>query len=64
LVGCGGCVGGFVLGMLFGASKEQTGDYRAGILAFAGLCVVALLGLKLVKIRWRTTWGANSLARI
>jgi NNP family nitrate/nitrite transporter-like MFS transporter len=64
LVGCGGCVGGFALGMLFGASKEQTGDYLAGILAFAGLCVVALIGLKLVKIRWRTTWGANALARI
>jgi NNP family nitrate/nitrite transporter-like MFS transporter len=64
LVGCGGCVGGFVLGMLFGMSKEQTGDYLTGILAFAGLCVVALIGLKLVKIRWRTTWGANALARI
>ncbi|HEX2734213.1 MAG TPA: MFS transporter [Polyangiaceae bacterium] len=64
LVGCGGGIGGFGLGMLFGASKEQTGSYTTGILLFAGLCAVALMGLKLVKIRWRTTWGANAMARI
>jgi MFS transporter, NNP family, nitrate/nitrite transporter len=64
LVGCGGGIGGFLLGMLFGASKEQTGSYVVGILSFAGLCGVALLGLKLVKIRWRTTWGATAAARI
>lgn len=64
LVGCGGGVGGFMLGMLFGASKEQTGSYVVGILLFAGLCLVALLGLNLVKIRWRTTWGASAAARI
>jgi MFS transporter, NNP family, nitrate/nitrite transporter len=64
LVGCGGGIGGFILGMLFGASKEHTGSYVTGILLFAGLCVVALLGLNLVKIRWRTTWGASAVARI
>jgi MFS transporter, NNP family, nitrate/nitrite transporter len=64
LVGCGGGIGGFILGMMFGASKEHTGSYVTGILLFAGLCVVALLGLNLVKIRWRTTWGATAAARI
>jgi len=64
LVGCGGGIGGFVLGMLFGSSKEHTGSYLAGILFFAGLCAVALVGLKLVKTRWRTTWGAVAAARI
>jgi NNP family nitrate/nitrite transporter-like MFS transporter len=64
LVGCGGGVGGFLLGVLFGASKQQTGSYTTGILLFAGLCVVALAGLKLVKVRWRTTWGALAAARI
>ncbi len=64
LVGCGGGIGGFVLGMLFGSSKEHTGSYVTGILLFAGLCGVALIGLKLVKIRWRTTWGALAAARI
>lgn len=64
LVGCGGGVGGFILGMLFGASKGETGSYTAGILLFAGLCGVALVGLRLVKTRWRTTWGAVAAARI
>lgn len=64
LVGCGGGIGGFILGMLFGASKNHTGSYLVGILLFAGLCVVALVGLKLVKVRWRTTWGAMAAARI
>jgi NNP family nitrate/nitrite transporter-like MFS transporter len=27
-------------------------------LIFAGLAIVALLGLTVVKSRWRTTWGA------
>ncbi len=64
LVGCGGGVGGFVLGMLFGYSKENTGSYLTGILLFAGLCGIALIGLKLVKTRWRSTWGALAAARI
>ena len=64
LVGCGGGVGGFVLGMMFGASKEHTGSYATGILLFAGLCVLALVGLGAVKRRWRTTWGATVAARI
>ncbi|HYC73036.1 MAG TPA: MFS transporter [Opitutaceae bacterium] len=64
LVGCGGGIGGFVLGMLFGASKEHTGSYVTGILLFAGLSLAALAGLGLVKRRWRTTWGATSVARI
>jgi NNP family nitrate/nitrite transporter-like MFS transporter len=64
LVGCGGGIGGFLLGMLFGASKEHTGSYVVGILLFAGLCGVALVGLRLVKTRWRTTWGALAAARI
>lgn len=64
LVGCGGGLGGFGLGMLFGVSQAQTGSYTTGILLFAGLCVLALGGLGLVKVRWRTTWGALSLARI
>jgi len=64
LVGCGGGIGGFVLGMMFGASKEHTGSYTAGIVLFAGLCLLALAGLGAVKRRWRTTWGATVAARI
>lgn len=64
LVGCGGGVGGFVLGMFFGTSKEYTGSYTAGIIVFAALCLLALAGLGTVKRRWRTTWGATAAARI
>jgi MFS transporter, NNP family, nitrate/nitrite transporter len=64
LVGCGGGLGGFLLGMFFGLSKEHTGNYTTGIIFFAGLCLLALVGLSVVKIRWRTTWGATAAARI
>lgn len=64
LVGCGGGLGGFILGMFFGTSKEYTGSYTTGIIFFAGLCVIALIGLTTVKGRWRTTWGATAEARI
>ena len=64
LVGCGGGLGGFMLASSLGYSKGITGSYLAGLLAFATLCVLALVGLALVKLRWRTTWGALAEARI
>lgn len=64
LVGCGGGLGGFLLANLMGQSKHFTGDYLGGLMVFAGLCCLALLGLALVKNRWRTTWGALALAPI
>jgi len=64
LVGCGGGIGGFLLGRLFGLSKEYSGSYTFGIIFFAGLCLLALTGLGTVKRRWRTTWGATAAARI
>lgn len=64
LVGCGGGLGGFMLASSLGYSKGITGSYQVGILAFAGLCLLALVGLNLVKTRWRTTWGAIAQARI
>ena len=64
LVGCGGGIGGFLLGRLFGLSKEYSGSYTFGIIFFAGLCLLALTGLGTVKRRWRTTWGATAAAKI
>jgi NNP family nitrate/nitrite transporter-like MFS transporter len=64
LVGCGGGIGGFILGRLFGLSREYTGSYTTGIIFFAGLALFALAGLFLVKKRWRTTWGSTAQARI
>lgn len=61
LVGMAGGVGGFYLASSLGYSKQLTGSYQAGLLAFGGLAIVALLGLTGVKKRWRTTWGAAHL---
>jgi NNP family nitrate/nitrite transporter-like MFS transporter len=65
LVGMTGGIGGFFLASSLGYSKQLTGSYQAGFLLFAGLAVLALLGLTAVKSRWRTTWGAvTGLGRI
>jgi NNP family nitrate/nitrite transporter-like MFS transporter len=58
LVGMTGGVGGFYLASSLGVSKQLTGSYQAGLLLFAALAVVALVGLTSIKHRWRTTWGA------
>jgi NNP family nitrate/nitrite transporter-like MFS transporter len=62
LVGMAGGVGGFYLAASLGYIKGQTGDYQLGLLIFAGLCFVALVGLSKVKTRWRTTWGAVAIS--
>ncbi|MDB5702162.1 MAG: transporter [Sphingomonadales bacterium] len=58
LVGFGGGVGGFYLASSLGIAKQLTGSTQYGFLIFAGLAVIALVGLTSVKKRWRTTWGA------
>ena len=62
LVGMAGGVGGFYLAASLGYIKGQTGSYQIGLLIFAGLSFVALVGLTVVKQRWRTTWGAAAIA--
>ena len=64
LVGAGGGLGAFFLATALGWSKGATGSYSTGLTGFALLCAVALVGLTLVKKRWRTTWGALAAARI
>jgi len=64
LVGAAGGVGGFYLAASLGYFKQTTGSYSVGFYVFAGLCMIALAGLTLVKTRWRTTWGAVAGARI
>jgi NNP family nitrate/nitrite transporter-like MFS transporter len=62
LVGMAGGVGGFYLAASLGYIKGLTGDYQLGLLIFAGLCFVAMMGLSVVKQRWRTTWGAAAIS--
>ena len=59
LVGFAGGIGGFYLASSLGFAQKYTGSASAGFLIFAGLALVALVGLTFVKGRWRTTWGAE-----
>jgi NNP family nitrate/nitrite transporter-like MFS transporter len=58
LVGMAGGIGGFYLASSLGFAKQATGSFSSGFLIFAGLALIALVGLTSVKRRWRTTWGA------
>ncbi len=58
LVGMAGGIGGFYLAASLGWFKQITGSYQMGVLIFAGLAVLAIIGLASVKTRWRTTWGS------
>ena len=58
IVGMTGGVGGFYLASSLGYSKQLTGNYQLGLIIFAGLAVVAFLGLTGVKRRWRKTWAS------
>jgi MFS transporter, NNP family, nitrate/nitrite transporter len=62
LVGMTGGIGGFFLASGLGVSKQATGNYQLGLIGFAFLAVLALVGLTFVKRRWRTTWGAIGVA--
>lgn len=61
LVGMAGGIGGFYLASSLGYSKQLTGSYQMGLIIFASLAVIALIGLSSVKNRWRTTWGSAAM---
>jgi MFS transporter, NNP family, nitrate/nitrite transporter len=61
LVGMAGGVGGFYLASSLGYSKQITGNYQFGLTMFAALAVAALVGLSMVKTRWRITWGSAAM---
>jgi MFS transporter, NNP family, nitrate/nitrite transporter len=61
LVGMAGGIGGFYLASSLGYSKQMTGTYQLGLSIFASLALFALIGLSLVKGRWRTTWGSAAM---
>jgi len=64
LVGCAGGLGGTALIKTLGWSKGAFDGYGAGFMIFAVVVLVAILGLSLVKTRWRTTWGVQAGGRI
>jgi NNP family nitrate/nitrite transporter-like MFS transporter len=64
MVGCAGGIGGFFLAKALGIAKAMTGGFGAGFVFFGLLALLGFLGLAMVKVRWRTTWGAASGARV
>ncbi|MCK4973654.1 MAG: NarK/NasA family nitrate transporter [Sulfurimonas sp.] len=64
LVGAAGGIGGTILIKTLGWSKGEFDGYSAGFMIFAGLVLIALMGISLVKTRWRTTWGVQAGGRI
>ncbi len=64
LVGAAGGVGGFFLAKSLGVSWAAYHSFGPGFSVFAGLPMLGLFGLLMVKRRWRTTWGALSGAKV
>jgi len=64
LVGCAGGLGGTALIKTLGWSKSAFNGYSVGFMIFAGVVFVAILGVSLVKTRWRTTWGVTAGGKI
>jgi len=64
IVGCAGGLGGTALIKTLGWSKGAFGSYTAGFFLFAGVVAIAIIGISMVKTRWRTTWGISAGGRI
>ncbi len=57
VVGCAGGLGGFYLASSLGFSKQWTGSYHDGFLIFAGLALVAFIGINIVRNEWRMSFS-------
>jgi MFS transporter, NNP family, nitrate/nitrite transporter len=64
IIGCAGGLGGTALIKTFGWSKGAFDGYTAGFMIFAIVVFIAIMGISLVKTRWRTTWGVQAGGRI
>jgi len=60
IIGASGALGGVAILQILGASTLIFGDYTIGFMIIAASIVIAIIGLGLVKKRWRTTWGVSS----
>lgn len=60
LVGMAGGIGGFYLASSLGFAKQLAGTFAPGFLIFAGLALLALVGITLVKGKWRARWDTGA----
>jgi len=64
IISAAGGLGGTALIKTLGWSKDVFDGYSVGFMIFAGVVLVAIMGISLVKTRWRTTWGIAAGGRI
>lgn len=64
IVGAAGGLGGTLLIQTLGWSKGTFDGYGAGFMIFATVVLIAIMGISLVKTRWRTTWGVQAGGKI
>lgn len=63
MIGEIGALGGSILPIALSQSRQHTGSYRLGFIAYAALALVVLLMLRLVSRAWTKTWvGAGGRA--
>ncbi len=60
VIGAAGALGGVAILEILGTSTLMFGDYTIGFMFIATSVLIALVGVSLVKSRWRTTWGIRS----
>ena len=60
IIGAAGGLGGVAILEILGASTLMFGNYIIGFMIIAANILIAIVGLSLVKSRWRTTWGVTS----
>jgi len=64
IIGAAGGIGGTLLIQTLGWSKGVFDGYSAGFMLFAAVVLIALVGISIVKTRWRMTWGLTAGGRI
>lgn len=60
IIGAAGGLGGVAILEILGASTMMFGDYTFGFVFIAANVLIAMVGLSLIKRRWRTTWGVQA----
>jgi len=61
LVGAAGGLGGFFLPSVLGITKDMTGTYSAGLLAFAALYFVGAVALLGMGSQWSMRWTPQAI---
>ncbi|MCG3165416.1 MAG: hypothetical protein POELPBGB_01179 [Bacteroidia bacterium] len=65
MIGEIGALGGSIIPNAMGQSKQLTGSFQYGFLAFMGLAVVALVVLRIAQKKWTKSWvGEGGRAKI